>query len=256
MSLAVELRSASPNAARDSAGAGPMFKLDQIGVRYGTAWALRSVSLSIGAGEHVALIGPNGSGKTTLLRLMNGLIEPSAGTLQRPATTRQTLLPQRPYMLRTSAQRNVALGLWLRGARWRDARRQANEALARVGLAACAQRNARTLSAGQQQRLALARAWVLASEVLLLDEPTASMDPEARHEVEALLVKFTVGRQQTIVFSSHSLGQIKRLASRVICLQDGRIRADLPVHRFLQGDATVGAWSSFEGEPGWRQSGE
>ncbi len=167
--------------------------------------------------------------------MLNGLIEPSAGTVQRPATTRQTLLFQRPYMLRTSAQSNVALGLWLRGARWRGACRLANDALARVGLAALAQRNARTLSVGQQQRLALARAWVLAPEVLLLDEPTASMDPDARREVEALLGEFACGQPQTLVFSSHTIGLVGRLASRVICLQDGRIRADLPVQEFLPG---------------------
>ncbi len=128
-----------------SNAAHPMFKLEGVGVRYGAAWALQSVSLSIGAGERVALVGPNGSGKTTLLRVLNGLIEPSTGTAQRPATTRQTFLFQRPYMLRTTAQRNVALGMWLRGARWRDACKQADEALARVGLAALAQRSARIL---------------------------------------------------------------------------------------------------------------
>jgi tungstate transport system ATP-binding protein len=224
-----------------------MFKLEGAGVRYGAAWALQSVSLSIGAGERVAVVGPNGSGKTTLLRVLNGLIEPSTGTAQRPATTRQTFLFQRPYMLRTTAQRNVALGMWLRGARWRDACKQADEALARVGLTALAQHSARTLSAGQQQRLALARAWVLASDVMLLDEPTSSMDPDARREVEALLGEFTSG-QQTLIFSSHTLGQVRRLASRVICLQDGRIQADLPVQEFLLRTDATESRLSIEGE--------
>jgi tungstate transport system ATP-binding protein len=151
------------------------------------------------------------------------------------------LLFQRPYMLRTSVQNNVALGLWLRGARWRGACRLANDALARVGLAALAQRNARTLSVGQQQRLALARAWVLAPDALLLDEPTASMDPDARREVEALLGEFASGRPQTLVFSSHTTGLVSRLASRVICLEDGRIRADLPAQEFLSGAISGGS---------------
>jgi tungstate transport system ATP-binding protein len=252
MNLAYEPQVAFPSAQREGIAARTMFKLDQVDVRYGATWALQSVSLSIRAGEHVALIGPNGSGKTTLLRVLNGLIEPSAGNAQRPVTTRQTLLFQRPYMLRTTAQRNIAVALWLRGARWRDACKQASEALARVGLAALAQRNARTLSAGQQQRLALARAWVLASDVLLLDEPTASMDPDARREVEALIGEFTSGRQQTLVFSSHTLGQVRRLASRVICLQDGRISADLPVQEFLQGTVSAESKLSFAGELRWR----
>jgi tungstate transport system ATP-binding protein len=252
MRLIGELQRASASVQRESVTARTLFKLDQVSVRYGSTCALQSVSLSIGAGERVALVGPNGSGKTTLLRLMNGLIEPSAGTVLRPATTRQTLLFQRPHMLRTTAQRNVALGLWLRGARWRDACKQANEALARVGLAALAQRNARTLSAGQQQRLALARAWVMASDVLLLDEPTASMDLDARREVETLLAEFTTGSLQTLVFSSHPLELIGRLASRVLCLQDGRISADLPVDEFLQRAGSGASPLSFEGGPRWR----
>ena len=245
MNLADEPPVAPQHARGRNVGARTMFTLDRVGVRYGSTWALQSISLSICAGERVALIGPNGSGKTTLLRVLNGLIEPSAGTVRRPATTRQTLLFQRPYVLRTSAQNNVALGLWLRGARWRGACRLANDALVRVGLAALAQRNARSLSVGQQQRLALARAWVLAPEVLLLDEPTASMDPDARREVEALLGEFASEQPQTLVFSSHTTGLVSRLASRVICLQDGRIRADLPVQEFLRGAATGGSRLSF-----------
>ena len=248
MNLADKPQGASPNAEREGvAGARSVFKLDQVGVRYGSTWALQTVSLSIRAGERIALVGPNGSGKTTLLRVLNGLIEPSAGTVQRPATTRQTLLFQRPYMLRTTAQRNVALGLWLRGIRWSSACKQAKEALERVGLAALAQRNARTLSGGQQQRLALARAWVLASDVLLLDEPTASMDPDARRMVEALVGEFAAGPLQTLVFSSHTLGQVRRLASRVICLEDGCIRADLPVDEFSPGTVSVESNLSLEG---------
>jgi tungstate transport system ATP-binding protein len=248
MNLADKPQGASPSTQRDRVAARTMFMLDRVGVRYGSAWALQSVSLSISAGERVALVGPNGSGKTTLLRVLNGLIVPSAGTVQRPATTRQTMLFQRPYMLRTTALRNVALGLWLRGARWGQACNQANDALARVGLAALAQRNARTLSAGQQQRLALARAWLLASDVMLLDEPTASMDPDARREVEALLGEYTSGPAQTLVFSSHTLGQVRRLANRVICLLDGHIQADLPVREFLDRTAAAESTLSIDGE--------
>jgi tungstate transport system ATP-binding protein len=249
MNLAGDLQGALPNAGPAITAGRTLFKLDSVGVRYRSTWALQSVSLSIAPGERVALIGPNGSGKTTLLRVLNGLIDPSAGTVQRPATTRQTLLFQRPYMLRTTVQRNVALGLWLRGARWRDACKQANEALARVGLAALVQRNARTLSAGQQQRLALARAWVAASDVMLLDEPTSSMDSDARREVETLLGEFTAGRLQTLVFSSHGLELVGRLATRVICLESGRVRADLSVEEYLRGPAAAESRLSFVREP-------
>ena len=240
------LQGASADVHRERAAARCVFKLEQAGVRYGSAWALRPVSLSIHAGERVALVGPNGSGKTTLLRLLNGLIEPSTGTVRRLPTARQMLLFQRPYMLRTSALTNIALGLWLRGARWRGACRLASDALARVGLAEFAHRNARTLSIGQQQRLALARAWMMAPEALLLDEPTASMDPDARREVEALLGEFASRPPQTLVFSSHTIGLVSRLASRVICLQDGSLRADLPVREFLKTTVSGDSRLSFQ----------
>ncbi|HQR22042.1 MAG TPA: ATP-binding cassette domain-containing protein [Burkholderiaceae bacterium] len=248
MNLADNLESAAPIAAQENLAARTVFKLDRVSVRFGSTCALESVELSIRAGERVALVGPNGSGKTTLLRVLNGLIEPSEGTVQRPATTRQTLLFQRPYMLRATAQSNVALGLWLRGARWRDACKQANEALARVGLATLAQRNARALSAGQQQRVALARAWVSATDVLLLDEPTSSIDPDARREVETLVSQFAAGRRQTLVFSSHTLELVGRLATRVVCLDSGRICSDLPTAEFLLGTSATSSKLSLAGE--------
>jgi tungstate transport system ATP-binding protein len=139
------------------------------------------------------------------------------------------------------ARRNIALGLWMQGVPWREATRRAVDALARVELTDIAERNARALSGGQQQRLALARAWALQPDVWLLDEPTASLDPHAKREVEALIAAFTQattasGRAPTLVFSSHNLGQVKRLASRVVYLEQGRLLADLPVHDFFNHD--------------------
>jgi tungstate transport system ATP-binding protein len=141
---------------------------------------------------------------------------------------------QRPHMLRTSALNNVALGLWIAGARWRPARERALLALGRVGLGEVALRSARTLSSGQQQRLALARAWTLKPDVLFLDEPTSSLDPHAKREVESLMAEFAESGM-TLVFASHNLGQVKRLATRVVYLEQGRVLADLPVHEFFNG---------------------
>jgi tungstate transport system ATP-binding protein len=216
-----------------------LFDLQAAGVAFGQAQALRDVSLRIAPGESVALVGSNGSGKSTLLRLLHGLVKPGAGRMQVLATARQAMLFQRPFMLRTSAQNNVAVALWLRGVRWRAARAQALAALARVELTAQAQRPARALSGGQQQRLALARAWALQPEVLLLDEPTASLDPHAKREVEQLIAEFAAGHDGqavTVVFASHNLGQVKRLASRVIYLEQGRVLADLPVQEFFDAE--------------------
>lgn len=214
----------------------PVLELMAASVHFGNLAALQDVNLRISAGERVALVGSNGSGKSTLLRLLHGLLPPGTGRRQNDPAASQAMLFQRPAMLRTSALNNVALGLWLAGERWSVARHKAMQGLQRVGLADLAARNARTLSGGQQQRLALARAWVRRPQVLLLDEPTASLDPHAKREVEALMAEFaagTGGQAMTLIFASHNLGQVKRLASRVVYLEHGRVLADLPVNDFF-----------------------
>ena len=198
--------------------------------------ALSDINLQIHAGERVALVGANGCGKSTLLRLLHGLTPPTSGQVRSEPGLRQAMLFQKPHLMRLSVQANIALGLWLRGTPWGQARVQALTALARVGLSGLAQRNARQLSGGQQQRVAMARAWALKPQVLLLDEPTASLDPHAKREVESLIEEFASGSEaMTLVFASHNLGQVKRLASRVIYLEQGRLLADLPVQDFFSG---------------------
>ncbi len=224
------------------------FDLRNVQVHLGSAGrlqALTDIYLRVHAGERVALVGANGSGKSTLLRTLHGLQAPSSGEVLRATSPRLAMLFQRPHMLRLSAARNIALGLWLQGVPWRETRERAQAALQRVGMAHLADRNARALSGGQQQRLALARAWALRPDVWLLDEPTASLDPHAKREVEALIAEFTAaptasGQAPTLVFSSHNLGQVKRLASRVIYLEQGRLLADLPVSDFFNHDLLRG----------------
>jgi tungstate transport system ATP-binding protein len=218
-----------------------MMALTEVEVQLGAVCALQGVSLRIAAGERVALVGPNGSGKSTLLRTLHGLVAPAQGQVLRDPAQRQAMLFQRPHLLRASALSNVALGLWLDRSlqlSWSQARERAWAALARVGLQAQARQDARQLSGGQQQRLALARAWARQPEVLLLDEPTASLDPHAKRDVEALITEFAAGQGQplTLVWASHNLGQVKRIASRVLCLQTGRLVADLPVHDFFNAE--------------------
>jgi len=198
------------------------------------ASALTNIHLEIQAGERVALVGANGSGKSTLLRLLHGLLAPTQGTRAAVPALRQAMLFQRPHMLRTTVQRSVALALWLRGAPWGQAQAQALEALRAAGLEELAGSSARALSLGQQQQVALARAWALAPQLLLLDEPTASLDPHAKAEVEAMMQRFAGSRADaTLVFASHNLGQVKRLAQRVIYLERGQLLADLPVAQFF-----------------------
>ncbi len=216
-----------------------LFSLTQVDLSFGAHPALRGIDLQVHRGERVALIGANGCGKSTLLRVLHGLLEPSRGHLQQDLPLRQAMLFQRPHMLRTQAWRHVALGLWLQGQSWQQARARALQALERVGLLGEAQQAAPTLSGGQQQRLALARAWTLEPELLLLDEPTASLDPHAKREVESLVHEWVAqadpANPVTLVFSSHNLGQVKRLATRVVYLEGGRMLADLPTEAFFQG---------------------
>ncbi|HEU4457719.1 MAG TPA: phosphate ABC transporter ATP-binding protein [Methylibium sp.] len=214
-----------------------LIELDRVGLRYGAHTALREVSLAVARGERIALVGANGSGKSSLLRVLHGLLAPSAGRrAQRDAGLRIAMLFQRPFLLRLSVRANLRLGLWLHGVHGAAAAARCAEALQRVGLQAEARRPARALSGGQQQRLALARAWALRPDVLLLDEPTASLDPTAKREVEALLAEFAK-QGLTLIVASHNLGQVKRLASRVIYLEHGRVLADVPAARFFDGHA-------------------
>jgi len=213
-------------------------QLHHVSVRLGPVLALSGIELTIQAGERVALVGANGSGKSTLLRTVHGLLPPTQGRITPHPTLRQAMLFQRPHLLRVSALHNVALGIWLNRTHalsWSQARAQAVAALQRVGLSAVAQHSGRQLSSGQQQRLALARAWGREPDVLLLDEPTASLDPYAKREVEALMAAFAAqaDKRATLLWASHNLGQVKRLASRVVYLEAGRILADLPVAAFF-----------------------
>ncbi len=240
-----------------------LLSLRAASVRFGAVTALQPLDLQLHRGERLALVGANGSGKTTLLRLLDGVLPASSGqriahAMAGPAAATgdpgrmpvSTLLFQRPFLLHLSARRNVALGLWLRGVPAAQRRARCDEALRRVGLHAQAQRPARTLSGGQQQRLALARAWALAPDILCLDEPTASLDPSAKREVEGLIDDF--GRDGVVlVLSTHNLGQAKRLCQRVLYLEAGRALVDLPTPGFFAPTASHAAAAFLKGELPW-----
>ena len=230
----------------------PLITLQRSAVHFGTVQALRGVSLTLHRGERLALVGANGSGKTSLLRLLHGLVVGS-GRQEHPAEGRKLVLAmlfQRPFMLDLSVRRNLLLSLWLRKVPRAERAERCARALARVGLQTLAERAARTLSGGQQQRLALARAWALQPDVLLLDEPTASLDPGAKREVETL-IEDLMQDGVTLVFSTHNLGQAKRLATRVLYLEAGRLVVDLPVLPFFNGPLPTEAAMFLKGELPW-----
>ncbi|HMR68951.1 MAG TPA: phosphate ABC transporter ATP-binding protein [Rubrivivax sp.] len=216
----------------------PLITLRDAGVRFGDVAALAGVSLTLQRGEQIALVGANGAGKTTLLRLLHGTLPSSAGPGSRIEHQPDGRAPvaammfQRPFLLHLSAARNVRLALWLHGVPRAERAARTMRALERVGLAGLAARPARTLSGGEQQRLALARAWALEPDILFLDEPTASLDPSARREVEQLVAALAADGVTTVM-TTHNLGQAKRLARRVLYLDHGRLRLDLPTERFF-----------------------
>lgn len=220
---------------------------DNASVRFGRVQALLYCTVQIRRGERVALLGANGSGKSTLLRLLHDLIAPSAGTVQRNAQAAQSFVFQRPFVLRTSVCNNVALAAWLQGVPWALAKARALHALSQMDLTDVAQRKARTLSGGQQQRLIFARALVTQPAVLLLDEPTASLAPQAKREAERVMQQFA-DAGGTLVFASHNLGQVKRLATRVIFLHQGRVVVDASVHDFFNSTLPPEAALFIQGE--------
>ena len=219
-------------------------------VRNGTR-LVGEVDLTIERGSFTLVLGPNGSGKSTLLRLLHGLVAPTQGTVAWGAhATRppgQAMVFQRAVLLRRSAAANIRYALDLAGIRGGEAETRIAEVLADVGLRALADRSARVLSGGEQQRLVLARAWALRPEVLFLDEPTASLDPKASRAVEDI-VRDIHARGTTVVMSSHNLAQAKRLATDVVFLSEGRQVEHTSAAQFFVSPRTSGAAAFLEGE--------
>jgi tungstate transport system ATP-binding protein len=209
------------------------------------------VSLDIEAGPSTIILGANGAGKSVLMRLMHGLLTPTSGRVAwsaEGARRRQAMVFQRPVMLRRSALANVAYALRVSGVLQPE--KIALEALEEVGLAQVAHRPARVLSGGEQQRLALARAWALHPEVLFLDEPTANLDPGATREIETIIKAFDAAGTK-IVMSTHSLGQARRLGDEVIFLHQGRVAERSPIERFFPQPVSAEAAAFVKGELPW-----
>jgi tungstate transport system ATP-binding protein len=229
-----------------------MLPLRAEGVSYGAGGVaiLREVSLTIAAGPPTMIIGPNGAGKSVLLRLLHGLLRPDAGRITPERAIRGLLVFQRPVLLRRSALANVSYALALAGVPRAGRRARAEAALAGVGLGDFADRPARRLSGGEQQRLALARAAALTPPVLFLDEPCASLDPAATRAVEDIIRGIAVAGTK-IVMTTHDLGQARRLAGEVIFLHRGRVLECSPAAGFFAGPASAEAAAFLQGELLW-----
>jgi tungstate transport system ATP-binding protein len=220
----------------------PIYQLQQVVRRYGQRDVLRVAQLDIMRGDVLAVVGPSGAGKSTLLRILGLLESPSAGRLTMDGREldgaaplelrrRVTMVFQRPILLHGTVTHNVAYSLRLRGVR--DTAARTAQAIEQVGLAHLARAQARTLSGGEMQRVALARAIVIQPDVLLLDEPTASLDPYNVSLIEKIVTDLNRMRGTTIVLVTQNIFQARRLAQRVLLLLGARDVELAPVEQFF-----------------------
>jgi len=222
-----------------------IFRLRNLKKVYENRCVLQVDSLDIFSGEIFAIVGPSGAGKSTILRLMNFLEPPSEGkityhmhdfsaTHDMPIALRRqvTTVFQTSLLLNRSVWSNVQFGLKLRMSQ--NSNQQIKDVLQRVGLNELSQRRARNLSGGEAQRVALARAMVIQPEVLLLDEPTANLDPYNVSLIEDTVKELNIEKGTTIVVVTHNIFQAQRLAQRVGFLLNGELIEVAEVGKFFQ----------------------
>jgi tungstate transport system ATP-binding protein len=234
-------------------------QLDDVGYSVNGQRLIGDITLRFDPGPPTLVLGPNGAGKSLLLRLCHGLIEPSTGKVswlgpagRNPQSRRfdQAMVFQKPVLLRRSVLDNAEFPLKLRGLSLAARRDKAMAVLERVGLAGLAQRPARVLSGGEQQRLALARAWVLEPQILFLDEPSAALDPGATRQVEGIIESISAGGTK-IVMTTHDLGQAKRLADDIIFLHRGSVTERTPATEFFNRPQSDVARAFLQGDLIW-----
>ncbi len=220
-----------------------MIQLSAITKTAGHKTILDTIDLRIKPSEIFTLIGPSGSGKTSLLRILDLLDTPTSGTIlfdgkaisgnhadRLAVRRRMAMVFQKPAVLNTTVAKNVAFGLKFRGAHTDQIETRVREALEIVGLSQFEGRRAGTLSGGEMQRVAIARALVTHPEVLLLDEPTANLDPVNAEMIEDLVIKINRKFHTTIIFSTHDMIQGQRLADRIGVIINGRISQVGDIH--------------------------
>jgi tungstate transport system ATP-binding protein len=231
-------------------------RLDHVTFAAGGRRIIDDLSVAIDAGPRTVIVGPNGAGKSVLLRLCHGLLAPTSGSIvwnavePAGAPRRQAMVFQRPVLLRRTALANVSHALGIAGVPARIRSGRAREALSKVGLERHAAHPARVLSGGEQQRLALARAWSLQPEIIFLDEPTASLDPGATHEVENVILAM-VAAGTKIVLVTHNFGQARRMGDEILFLHQGRIAERASAQTFFKHPQSVAAARFLEGELPW-----
>jgi tungstate transport system ATP-binding protein len=217
---------------------------------------VKQISCTFEQGPRTVVIGPNGAGKSLLLRLCHGLIQPTGGEVKwhgaggRDPSRFQAMVFQRPMMLRRSVSANVEYALVVRGVPRADRGPRVEEALRHTGLRRLAAAPARVLSFGEQQKLALARAWALRPQVLFLDEPTANLDPAATHAVETTIQDIHAAGTR-VIMTTHDLGQARRIADEVLFLYRGRLKEKASAETFFARPRNDLARAFLRGELLW-----
>ncbi len=216
---------------------------------------LAGVDLDIDSQGITVILGPNGAGKSVLLRMLTGLQRPDAGEIRWNGSPRPmpgiAMVFQQPMLLRASVFANAGLGLRPLRLPRAEAELRTLEMLERVGLADRAGDSARHLSGGERQRLALARAWAVRPRLLLLDEPTAALDPTATDAVERIIREIRTDGAK-ILMTTHNLGQAMRISDDIAFLAGGRIRERAPATRFFSRPHSAEARLFIQGELPWR----
>jgi len=220
-----------------------MIRMEGITKKFGKTEVIRGMDLEIKNGEVFTLIGPSGSGKTTILRIIDLLEKPTSGRYlfngmdtQAPDADeisirrRMAMVFQKPAVLNTTVDENVAFGLKFRKTDSAEIARRVAAALDLVGLSHLSGRRAVTLSGGEMQRVAIARAMVTEPELLLMDEPTANLDPVASEIIEALIKRINAERKTTIILATHDMAQGQRLADRIGVIMDGSLVQQGSIH--------------------------
>lgn len=216
---------------------------------------IKDVSFTLGGDERTVILGANGAGKSLLLRLCHGLIVPTGGELVWQGANggdparRQAMVFQRPVMLRRTVAANVDYALRVHGVARDERRDLVQKALEKTRLKRHALTPARVLSFGEQQRLALARAWALRPDIMFLDEPTASLDPSVTKTIEDLIND--IAADTKIVMTTHDLGQAKRMADEILFIHRGRILEHAPAEAFFRAPESEAACAFLEGELFW-----
>ncbi|WP_114638322.1 ATP-binding cassette domain-containing protein [Polynucleobacter necessarius] len=191
----------------------------------------------IPADRRIALIGPNGAGKTTLLKVIDGLIEPDTGSIHYSFANKTVLVLHHTPMIKASVRANIDL---IKDVDPSITNQEVDRVLSTVGLDHLANSPAHKLSAGERQKLCLARALLLKPNLVLLDEPMANLDPHATEQVEQIMRGFT-DHGSELIFSSHQLGQVQRLAQYIIFIDQGEIKEKGPAGPFFSNPQTSAA---------------